>query len=62
MLLAVAERELALFTAAQPEANVDGLLDMQKFPYAELLNHPLSYRSGSSAQDERLCLSVSVCV
>ena len=43
MLLAVAERELALFTAAQPEANGDGLLDMQKFPYAELLNHPLSY-------------------
>ena len=43
MLLAVAERDLSLFMAAQPEANVDGLLDMDKFPYAELLNHPLNY-------------------
>ena len=43
MLLAVAERDLSLFTAAQPEANVDGLLNMEKFPYSELLSHPLSY-------------------
>ena len=43
VLLAVAERDLAAFTAAQPEAAVDGLLEVGSFPPAELLAHPLSY-------------------
>jgi ATP-dependent RNA helicase SUPV3L1/SUV3 len=43
VLLAVAERAIAQFTAAQPEANIDGFLDMQRFPVQELLSHPLGY-------------------
>ena len=43
VLRAVAERDLEAFTAAQPEASVDGLLAPGAFPLGELLNHPLSY-------------------
>ena len=42
-LRAIAERELAAFTAAQPEAAVDGLLAPGSFPAEKLLQHPLSY-------------------
>ena len=43
VLRAVAERGLAAFIAAQPEAGVDGLLAPGAFPLGELLGHPLSY-------------------
>lgn len=43
VLRAVAARALEAFTTAQPEANVDGLLGMEKFPAVELLSHPLGY-------------------
>lgn len=43
VLLAVAERELTAFTAAQPEARTDALLAMENFPAGELLNRGLSY-------------------
>ena len=43
VLRAVAQRDLEAFTAAQPEANVDGLLAPGAFPVGELLGHPLSY-------------------
>jgi len=43
VLRAQAARDIAAFTAAQPEANVDGLLAPGAFPPSELLGHPLSY-------------------
>ena len=43
VLLSIAERDIAAFTAAQPEANLDGLLSPGAFPPAELLQHPLAY-------------------
>lgn len=43
VLLAIAGRDLAAFTAAQPEANLDGLLSPNAFPENELLQHPLTY-------------------
>ena len=42
-LEAVAAAALRDFTAAQPEADTDALLGMEKFPAQELLDHPLSY-------------------
>ena len=42
-LLAVSARDIAAFAAAQPEANVEGLLEKGAFPVQELLLHPLSY-------------------
>ena len=42
-LKAVAERELAAFALAQPEANIEGLLSPGAFPVNEILSHPLSY-------------------
>lgn len=43
VLIRTARRELEAFHAAQPEANIDGLLQMPKFPSQELLGHGLSY-------------------
>ncbi|MBR2667807.1 MAG: hypothetical protein IKD96_06580 [Oscillospiraceae bacterium] len=43
VLLAVAERSVSDFTAAQPEADVGALLAMPDFPVQELLDHPLGY-------------------
>lgn len=43
VLLALAGRDIAAFSAAQPEANIDGLLEQGAFPVGELLQHPLSY-------------------
>ena len=43
VLLAISARDIASFTAAQPEANMDGLLEKGAFPVQELLQHPLSY-------------------
>ena len=43
VLLAMSARVFASFTAAQPEANMDGLLENGAFPVQELLQHPLSY-------------------
>ncbi len=43
VLLAVAERELAAFTAAQPEADVTALAQMKDFPVQELLGNGLGY-------------------
>ena len=43
VLLALAGRDIAAFSAAQPEANIDGLLEKGAFPVGELLQHPLSY-------------------
>ncbi len=43
VLLAVSAQALEDFPDAQPEANVDALLAMEKFPVQELLEHPLSY-------------------
>ena len=43
VLCAVAQRDIDTFTAAQPEANIDGLLAVGGFPVGELLQHPLSY-------------------
>lgn len=43
VLLSVAERTLAAFRAAQPEADVRGMLSLSDFPARELLSHPLSY-------------------
>ncbi len=43
VLLALAERAVADFTAAQPEADVTALLAMEDFPDQELLDHPLGY-------------------
>ncbi|MBQ3404186.1 MAG: hypothetical protein IJG63_02060, partial [Oscillospiraceae bacterium] len=43
VLEAVSTFVLDEFTAAQPEANVDGLLDMGGFPLQELLSHSLGY-------------------
>ena len=43
VLRAIAERDIGVFTAAQPEANIDGLLSPGAFPLGELLQHPLSY-------------------
>ena len=42
-LLAISARDIAAFAAAQPEANVEGLLEKGAFPVQELLLHPLSY-------------------
>ena len=42
-LLALARRSLADFRAAQPEADLHGLLDMADFPARELISHPLNY-------------------
>ena len=42
-LLALARQQLEQFQAAQPEADVDGLLQMARFPAGELLAHPLGY-------------------
>ncbi len=42
-LLAIAGRELAAFSAAQPEADIGGLLAPGAFPAEKLLQHPLSY-------------------
>ena len=42
-LRAIAARELTAFTAAQPEANIDGFLSPGAFPGDKLLHHPLSY-------------------
>ena len=43
VLEAVAASALEEFTRAQPEADVDALLKLDKFPAQELLDHPLSY-------------------
>jgi ATP-dependent RNA helicase SUPV3L1/SUV3 len=43
VLLALSERAIAEFTAAQPEANLKGFLDIPQFPAKELLSHPLGY-------------------
>lgn len=43
VLLAISARDIAAFSAAQPEANIDGLLESGSFPVQELLQHPLSY-------------------
>ena len=43
VLFAVAKRDVDAFAAAQPEANLDGLLAPGAFPLGELLSHPLSY-------------------
>ena len=43
VLTALAKKMLALFSVAQPEADSAALLDMEDFPYGELLSHPLSY-------------------
>ena len=43
VLLALAERILKEFRAAQPEADVDDFLRMPRFPVAELLSQPLSH-------------------
>ncbi len=43
VLLALSERELSKFTAAQPEADVEALLSLPDFPVQELLEHPLGY-------------------
>lgn len=43
ILLQTAGQELDAFHAAQPEANLEGLLQMKQFPLQELLNHPLPY-------------------
>ena len=43
VLLSISARDIASFTAAQPEANMDGLLEKGAFPVQELLQHPLSY-------------------
>ena len=43
VLEAVSTSVLSEFTAAQPEANVEGLLDMGGFPVQELLSHTLGY-------------------
>ena len=43
VLRAIAGRDIAAFTAAQPEANLPGLLSPGAFPVNELLSHPLSY-------------------
>ncbi len=42
-LLAVAERELEQFTAAQPEVDLAALLGMEDFPVQELLTNGLGY-------------------
>ncbi|MBR4578393.1 MAG: helicase [Oscillospiraceae bacterium] len=42
-LYAIAARDIEAFTAAQPEANLSGLLSPGAFPLPELLSHPLSY-------------------
>jgi ATP-dependent RNA helicase SUPV3L1/SUV3 len=42
-LLAIAGRAVSEFTAAQPEANLAGFLELQDFPVQELLTHPLGY-------------------
>ena len=42
-LLAAAGRELEAFTAAQPEADLTGLLTMEDFPLQELLTQGLGY-------------------
>ena len=43
VLEAAAGAALKEFTAAQPEADVDALLNLANFPAQELLDHPLSY-------------------
>ena len=43
VLEAVSAAALGEFTQAQPEADVDALLNLDKFPAQELLDHPLSY-------------------
>ena len=43
VLLFVAETALAEFTAAQPGANVEALLDMEDFPHQELIAQSLGY-------------------
>ncbi len=43
VLLALAERELAAFQAAQPEAQADALLAMEDFPVQDLLSRGLGY-------------------
>ena len=43
VLRAIAGRDIEAFTAAQPEANLPGLLSPGAFPVNELLSHPLSY-------------------
>ena len=43
VLEAVAAAALKEFTEAQPEADVDALVNLQNFPAQELLDHPLSY-------------------
>ena len=42
-LLAVAERDIAVFTLAQPEVELKDLLAPGSFPVNELLQHPLGY-------------------
>ncbi len=42
-LLAAAERELAVFTAAQPETDAAAFLGMERFPVQELLSRSLAY-------------------
>lgn len=43
VLLAVAERSVRNFAAAQPEAKIDRLLEMEDFPSRELMIHPLNW-------------------
>ncbi len=43
VLLAMSQRLLDDLQESSPEANVDGLLDMEKFPVQELLSHPIGY-------------------
>lgn len=42
-LYAIAQRELAAFTAAQPEVRVTDLLAMEDFPLQDLINNGLGY-------------------
>ena len=43
VLLAMSERILDDLRETAPEADVDGLLNMEQFPVQELLSHPLNY-------------------
>jgi len=43
VLSAIAAQALTQFRAAQPEADPQALLTMERFPVQELLSHPLSY-------------------
>ena len=42
-LLAIAEAAMEAFAESQPEADLGAMLAMERFPFRELLSHPLSY-------------------